>query len=525
VFAAERTILAQEIDADVTTELSLDGRLIEATQTIDYSVRFQPLDRIAFEVPTGWSIVDGEVEVVSLSTGGSTGTPEAPHQRLAVPIASELGKDEDERHTVEVALPQPRLGRFRTRLRYQMTRAADVPSTGSVELSLPAPSEVQIGANRVRLLGPQSAAAALDPTVEQSEWQTVAADATKVGTSTELVASGRQPTLPLLLQPIARDLPQATVVQRVWLQTWRAGNTIQDRAAFRIQTVGQSATVELPPLVPPEGVEVLVDGQLAEVVAREKGRLVVGLPSAESDAPQLHTLEVRYRRPATLGVVTREVFTPPQLVGSSALNEVYWHVVLPGDTHVVGAPAQLVPVHHWQWLATFWGRQPTKSQTDLETWVRAATLAAPEAGQSEYLYNGLAPVASIEIVTAPRWLIVLSASGMVLAVALLWMQVPAVRQPWIALVIAVATAALAVAYPGPALLLAQASVLGWIAATIAVSLRRRVGDSTVRLPPATAGSTNLRFRPLGRPESVITPALPTASSIPTAPLGAPEVDR
>jgi hypothetical protein len=134
-------------------------------------------------------------------------------------------------------------------------------------------------------------------------------------------------------------------------------------------------------------------------------------------------------------------------------------------------------------------------------------------------------VASIEIVVAPRWLIVLAASACVLATVLTWLFVPAVRRPWAAIVAAALIAALAVAYPEPAILLAQASVVGWIAATIAVALKRRTGDLTVRQPSPTAGSTNLRFRPLSRPESVISPAVPAASGTPAASRGTSEAER
>ena len=41
-----------------------DDAQIDATQTIDYNVRHQPIDRLMLEVPAGWTIVDGEVELL-----------------------------------------------------------------------------------------------------------------------------------------------------------------------------------------------------------------------------------------------------------------------------------------------------------------------------------------------------------------------------------------------------------------------------------------------------------------------------
>ena len=210
---------------------------------------------------------------------------------------------------------------------------------------------------------------------------------------------------------------------------------------------------------------------------------------------------------------------------SSALSEVYWQIVLPGDRHVVRSPAQLVPVEPWQWLEVFWGRHSTKTQAELETWVGATNQLAPSATENAYLFSGLAPVASIEVLTAPRWLIVLAASGAVLALASLWMYVPHVRRGWIGILAAVLVAGLAVAYPTPAVLLGQASVLGWILATIAVVLRRWLARPAPR-PPSTPGSTNLRLRSSYRAESVLTPPVgPSGSGTPIVPLAVPDTDR
>ena len=57
------------------------------------------------------------------------------------------------------------------------------------------------------------------------------------------------------------------------------------------------------------------------------------------------------------GSSLRKNFTPPQLVGSSTLCEIYWQIVLPGDRHIVRTPAQLAPVDPWQWLEVFSGRR------------------------------------------------------------------------------------------------------------------------------------------------------------------------
>jgi hypothetical protein len=174
----------------------------------------------------------------------------------------------------------------------------------------------------------------------------------------------------------------------------------------------------------------------------------------------------------------------------------------------------------------FWGRPATKKQAELEAWAAASRQLGPSAMQNTYLFSGLAPVASIEMLTAPRWLIVLVASGAVLVAVSLWMYVPIVRRGWIGVLLAAVVAALAVTYPAPAVLVGQAAVLGVLLAAVALVLRRWTTPRTIVKPPATTGSTNLRMRSSLRTDSYLTPSLGASTSgTPTAPLVVPEVDR
>jgi len=74
------------------------------------------------------------------------------------------------------------------------------------------------------------------------------------------------------------------------------------------------------------------------------------------------------------------------------------------------------------------------------------------------------PAASIEIVIIPRWTIVLAASAMVFAVAISWIFVPQRLRTWVSLSLVTVFGALAIAYPIVGCLVAEASVLGILAA-------------------------------------------------------------
>jgi hypothetical protein len=506
VFAAKRTIRPRAVEAEIETKLAIEPLQIQATQDIAYWVQYQPIDQLVFDVPAGWSLRNDQIEIGQIERG----SPNRGSAPVAVAVQSEVAPTDSALRQIRAVLPQPQMGKFSARLTFDMTEPAEMLGEGSLRLSLPRPSGVRIESNRATITSAPDLAVSLD-TSNGSAWQRVSA--ASADSALTIVAAKPRAELLLHIGPDSPDRPQSIVVERAWLQTWQAGSTIQDRVVYRFRTSGATAAVELPPLVSAEEVEVLIDGRLADVSTRQEGRLQLELPSAErAEGPVAHTLELRYRRPAATGLLASQEFTPPQLVGSSTLSEIYWQFVLPGDRHIVRTPAKLVAVDARQWWEVFLGRRPSMKQVDLEAWSGATAELAPSSNQNIYLFSGLAPVASIDVLTAPRWLIVLATSGAVLALAMLWIHVLAVRRGWVGLLAATGIAALAASFPTPAVLVAQAAVLGILLSAVALLLQRRLARPRWQ-PQPTAGSTNLRIRSAYRPESVVTPAAPTPSGI------------
>jgi hypothetical protein len=117
-------------------------------------------------------------------------------------------------------------------------------------------------------------------------------------------------------------------------------------------------------------------------------------------------------------------------------------------------------------------------------------------------------------------LIVLTASASVLFLALAFIYLPIVRQRWILGAIACVLAGLVIVYPAPALLLAQAALLGLIAAALAGVIARIVArPAPWRVVVASSGSARLAT---SRPDSAArVPAPTTDSTSPTVSLRAP----
>ncbi len=536
VLVAERVSRAREVSTQVETQIDVTLSEARIEQRIEYDVRYDAIKELAFSIPNELALDQDELEVALLYA--ASGLDERLDKRHT-PLTVTPSADDDKSRALggerqlRIALPQPRLGDFSLRIRYHARRPED-SSVGDVwELPLIQPDDGRRVSSRAIVRAPRTLSVRLQPDAEDSPWRPVAAasDSPPAESTYEFVGDYPETFLPLVVSAVDFNLPSATTVERVWLQTWLSGDVRQERAAFRFRTTGWQATVELPPQTPPGEIEVLVDGRPADVLSRGAGRIVVRLADHSaasrdgvgSDAVT-HTLELRLRRPSGTAVLTRYRLTPPQIVGTTALSQVYWQIVLPGDLHVIQSPARMTSASQWQWLGSFWGHRPVMSQTELEEWSGASPQVAPAAGQNEYLYTGLAPAMSIELVTAPRWLVVLAASSAVLLMALTWVYVPFTRWTWNIVVAALLIAGLVVAFPTPAMLLAQASVLGVVVGILSLFLARLMARPTGRRATLSAGSTQRHLTP--RPDSIVMPpVVATASTAPTVPLHVPDSER
>jgi hypothetical protein len=126
-------------------------------------------------------------------------------------------------------------------------------------------------------------------------------------------------------------------------------------------------------------------------------------------------------------------------------------------------------------------------------------------------------VSSIELITAPRWLIVLTISSVALVIGFVLIYSPAARRGWIAAAAACLIAGLAVAFPVSALLLGQAAGLGVVAALLGLALKRTTSRTTHWPVTVSGGSSQRQVAP--RSDSILMPpVVATASTAPTVPL-------
>ena len=429
VFAADRILRPREILHDVFTSIAFEETDVLVQQQVDYDVRHEPIQELRFEVPDEPGLDAARPEISMVQNGSVDDSDDSPRE---VPLALVPRSDDsqststDPATTFHAALMQSRLGKFSVIIRYRLARPIEPSPADTWQLPLVQPLDGELGSHHIACPRTRRFTVSLGTSADASPWRQISSDDSDPNSGAEFVTTQPAARLPLIVQSLNANAPAETFVDRVWLQTWVSGDLRQERAAFRFRTAGSQVAVELAPQTP-EALEVMLNGERAQVLAREPGRVVVAVtqPTAEADTTlgnettTAHTLELRYRLPIRTALVTRHVVTPHQMVGSTALAESYWQVVLPADTHLIRSPAQLTAASVWQWLGTFWGRRPTRSQQELEEWSGAEMQSAemqsgPPQSLNEYLFTGLAPVSTMQFVTAPRWLIVLVASAAVL---------------------------------------------------------------------------------------------------------------
>jgi hypothetical protein len=536
VFAANKSNRSREVSAQASTQIDVDREVLRVDEHINYLVRYEPLKELIFETNSDLPFEKDGFEIALLATA------QADHQVAGErnTLRAELIEDQADQIDVKLAsqrfrvvLPQPQIGKFTVEARYQIPRVRGSAAERSIEVPLLAPANGEAVPHRAVVTAGPPVAVALDSKSEGSSWKMkdVPANDNSPGQASEFFSDRSVVSLPLNLTTSELIRPSAAIVDRVWLQSWFSNEIEQDRVAFQLRTSNLQSTVELPPDVLAGEIEALVDGRPAELLSREAGRLVVRLGKKGNEAgggsqqPATHTLELRFRRAVEQFPVTRHLLTPPRIDGTTQLSQLYWQIVLPADQHMIQSPADLIPASRWQWLGSFWGLGPVLSQAELEKWCSASPQIAPAASENQYLFNGLLPISSITIVTAPRWLIVLVASSVTLALLAGLFYLPASLRRWALVVLIFVLAAGAIAYPTAAVLVAQASAIGIVLAPLPALLSRLMSPRGVRvIGPLLAASSQRTLAP--RTDSIVMPpAIAAASTAPTATLHASDSER
>lgn len=422
-FVASVSQRSRELSATQSTTVEFDSQDIRVRQEIDYQSKYKPVSRLSFAVPE--AILSNDSFAVSMGNE-------------ALPFTvSDLG-DTDESESMEVdtrldatflrnvdvALPRP----MQNSISIVLTHEAPAPelSEGNrTSLSIPlAMPEVRVDGHSVEIHSPPQVTIGMSQSVGEELQVSIDSDQS-VGKKQTLTFEFDDPVyeLPLTAQSSLSDHEQLATLERAWIQTWFAVGKRQERAVFRFRTPHEKVIVELPSESLVGAIEVLLDGLPAEHQLIDGNRLSIAVGAA-STLTDDHTLELRYQSKVSLPSWGNVKSVIPRLVCRAVSAPIYWHLILPRDWQVVGAPNELIPDYWLGWRHYRWGRQPRLTQADFEQYTNSVSMSQPPPLSNQYTYRALEIPAEVKV-TVVRQVWVYSLGALcVFGIGLLYLYTP-----------------------------------------------------------------------------------------------------
>jgi hypothetical protein len=502
VFAARMRVHPRRITLDAANHVHLETDAAKVTQRLAYSIAYEAVDHLLLDVPQTL-VGPNRVEIQH------NGKP------LAAKIVTESAEGSVPAGMVRmrVSLPEACIGRCELIVRYTAGMPAlELSTRTSWSVPLVMPVDVEASDNKLYL----TAAPGIKIISNGEAWKSLYDEEndlsqTGLDTGLELQADKCRESLDLELEREYRLVNNTTVVERAWIQTWLSSSARQDRAVFQFSSNQKKLFFHLPSGAAPEQMLAMLDGKRVEAEAAGENRFLLALPGEGEIRSYL--LELRYhfsgQRPAQ-GLLSLDF---PRLGSNVWTRRMYWQLILPQNEHVLINPPGFDREYCWKWSGYFWGREPVLNQMQLESWIGTPVHAILPEGAGVYLYGNLGNADRAELRTVGRTLIVAIASGAALVLGLLLIYVPIVRHPFSLLVISLVLLSLAMIYPEPAIMIAQASGLGLALTLLAGMLERSMArrrkkfafkepsktikeltSSRSRLPPAPPASTGSSTR-------------------------------
>ncbi|HEY2837656.1 MAG TPA: hypothetical protein VGJ26_00795 [Pirellulales bacterium] len=493
-FAAEMRVNSRVLWASVRSRLQLESERAAVEETIHFHVTNEPIDQLLLDAPRPVAELM-EAGRLEISVDG-TPLPAVPLEADAA--TSDEGADQEMLQRLRVSLPAPLLGACQLTLKYPLDVEPFAPGVGvPINVPLVTPADAEVSESEFEVVtGPGLRVQSRDDrwTVEPQ------AGAAPGHASVKLKSSVAIPNVVLSAHLEERKSHEPTAVQLAWFQTRLAGSERWERAVFQF-TSGESQL----PLKLPAGAD------LAQCRVSLDGANVVVPSDAERDglllqlagATRRHVLDVSYRLATRDALGGRLSLSAPQIGSNLWIRQTYWQLVLPRDEHVVFWPSDLSGEFAWRLRGVALVRESTVGQRDLEAWSDAQTMPEVPTETNRYVFSAVGPIDSLEVYTAKRTWLVLLGSGSVLGLGLALLYLPKLRRPGLLWAGGLALAFAAIVCPEPALLAAQAALLGAVLVGLALVLhsfinRRQSQSFVVRAGSSSIidpGSTRTHLRP------------------------------
>ncbi len=453
VFVGDFQVQPLSISVSVANTVTIDRRSYSVEQRFSYMVLHEAVDTLELTVPA--TLAKGDRGKLRILLEDQPLTPTFEDSRTGG------------RTGVRVRLSQPMLGPIDLRIVHPRQPMMELDADQTAELLIPLASSSARGVTNTTVIGNTLSILHTDPLRVEAAHGDWTVDEGETGPGKLVLTTGSDSgdaTIKVSLR--GTGLTSSAILDQVWIQTWIAGSERRDRAVFRFRTNESHMRVRLPldDGVDSSSIELAVDHRKVTVEPPDDNHgITFTVPPSSDGANSQHVVEVWYRFTAGRPARGRMTLESASLEAVDHAQRCYWQLILPrGEVAMWGSldsSAELV----WQgWFG--WTRKPLRQQADLERWIGAVRQDPIPPGTNRYLFTTFGAARQLELTTVSRSLLLLSASGIALAIGLLLIYVPALRHPAVLFVTGIALLTLAVAAPEISIQLAQAASLGVVLA-------------------------------------------------------------
>lgn len=485
-------------------QVRIDEQQIQVVQRLDYRIAHEP-QRVFTLVAPSEIVAAGNLHV-SL---GEEQLEVLPQSTIEPGQSSTL---------LSVTTQANQIGAFQFTVNYSLPLHWDRRAALPLEIPLVVPATEQADEfSNQRIDFSLADRLQIEPDVEE----TAAEDLPEPQSGSSLAFSWSHPltSTKWILELAAGSDVSGIAVSQMWVQTWLSPGVRQERTALRLVAERDALVLKVDKSVKQSSVVTAVDGREVPHSFRQPGILLVTLPAAARGRECL--LEASYTvdaPPQWLGILSHE-WRLAQIEDAQPPRRVYWQLVLPGDQHLLVGPPDLASEMVWSGRRSFARPRAVFDQRQLEAWIKATPQEMLPRSANEYLFGAVSRWPTPRFTVIDRIPLVLTASSVVLAAALLLLHVPRLRRADLAVVAATVQFGAAWLAPELTLLAVQASVLGIVIAVGAalwnwVTTKPRVLSVTANYTPARVRDSRSTRPPL-RPDrsSKVTTTVPGHAAV------------
>ncbi len=470
----------QEVSCDSYATLRYDDDHFEITQRLEYSVAYEPLSRVRIEIPT-----ESAGEAISRAEFRLLRRGDVEPKKL-MPIGAGLPVGETIQRSLQ--LPESLWGRFTIICEYSVP-IEDLLTTSKTFVSnipLIQSADAATETTRVEIQAPAN----IDMQLPAETWQ----PEVSVGRFPAWLAQGTQRRLQVTSKSSTGRASERFSVRYARLQTALFPTGSSTQAAYQVEGDTSWLTLTFPPDCNLNSIVATWDGQPLDPGAiREVPDSLHTLRfdlNVDGNATS-HVLEIEYqsRDRHDFGPLSTLTVHAPEFSSGVQLSEAVWEVTLPDDQYVLVYPENWMPQMRWQRDGIVWRRKPTDRdrQADWPTLESTGTRpSVPLFGGSlttPYRFSAFGHHQSLVIRSMSRPAIVMTGTGLSLAIGLILLRIPATRHVLTLLTATFAISVIGLWHLESLQLLAQPAVFGLLLAVVGtlidVRARQRMKSSYV----------------------------------------------